>query len=213
MKSIKVETSKRFKHYGEKIKQVSFHPSKPLVLFAQYNGEVSVHNYNTQALSKKFEVSSQPIRSAIWAGEDWIVTAGDDLQIRIFNFHTMQKLHQFEGHKDFLRKVIYNENGQYVMSCSDDKTIIRWSNIGGKFQKNGSWEEHKHFVMDIKFHPKDEGVFASASLDGTLKLWNVASTTSNGTLKGHKSGINCRELQTYCWDPTPTLLPFQREFA
>ncbi|MCA6493463.1 MAG: hypothetical protein IM572_12400, partial [Chitinophagaceae bacterium] len=130
----------------------------------------------------------------IWAGEDWIVTAGDDLQIRIFNFHTTQKLHQFEGHKDFLRKVIYNENGKYLMSCSDDKTIIRWTNIGGKYQKNGSWEEHKHFVMDIKFHPRDEGVFASASLDGTLKLWNVASSTSNGTLKGHKSGINCLEF-------------------
>ena len=194
MKSIKVETSKRFKHYCEKIKQLSFHPSKPLLLLAQYNGEVSIYNYNTQALSKKLEVSNQPIRSAIWAGEDWIVTAGDDLQIRIFNYHTTQKLHQFEGHKDFLRKVIYNESGQYLMSCSDDKTIIRWSNIGGRFQKNGVWEEHKHFVMDIKFHPRDEGMFASASLDGTLKLWNVASTTSNGTLKGHKSGINCLEF-------------------
>jgi coatomer subunit beta' len=194
MKSIKIETSKRFKHFGEKIKQVSFHPSKPLILLAQYDGEVAIYNYNTQTLTKKFEVSSQPIRSAIWAGEDWIVTAGDDLQIRIFNFHTTQKLHQFEGHKDFLRKVIFNEGGQYIMSCSDDKTIIRWSNIGGKFQKNGSWEEHKHFVMDVKFHPKDEGVFASASLDGTIKLWNVASTTSNGTLKGHKSGINCLEF-------------------
>ena len=194
MKSIKIETTKRFKHYGEKIKQVALHPSKPLLLLAQYNGEVSVFNYNTQTLSKKLEVSSKPIRSAIWAGEDWIVTAGDDLQIRIFNFHTTQKLQQLEGHKDFLRKVIYHEAGQYLLSCSDDKTIIRWVGSGGQFQKGASWDEHKHFVMDVKIHPRDEGVFASASLDGTIKLWNVAGSSSNGTLKGHKSGVNCLEF-------------------
>ena len=194
MKAIKVETTKLFKHYGEKVKQISFHPTKPLVLLAQYNGEVSVFNYNTQSLTKKFEVSNQPIRTAIWAGEDWIITAGDDLQVRVFNFHTTQKLQQFESHKDYLRKVVYNHHGQFLMTCSDDKTIVRWSKVAGKFARNGSWEEHKHFVMDVKFHPKDEGVFASASLDGTLKLWHVASTTSNSTLRGHKSGINCLEF-------------------
>ena len=45
--------------------------------------------------------------------------------------------------------------------------------------------------MDLKFNPKEEGVFASASLDSTIKLWNIKSNSSNGTLWGHKSGVNC----------------------
>ena len=44
--------------------------------------------------------------------------------------------------------------------------------------------------MDLKFNPNLEGVFASACLDATIKLWNINSSTSNGTLKGHKSGVN-----------------------
>ena len=194
MKSIKLETTKKFKHYGEKVKQISFHPSKPLVLMAHYNGEVSIYNYNTQTLTKKLEVSTKPIRTSIWAGEDWIVAGGDDLKVRVFNYHTTQKLHEFEGHKDFLRKVIFNPNFQYFLTCSDDKTIIRWNLVQDKFSNVFNYEEHKHFVMDVKLQSNTEDVFASASLDGTIKVWNINSKNSNYTLKGHKAGINCIEF-------------------
>lgn len=194
MKSIKLESTKKFKHYGNKVKQIGLHPSKPLVLMAHYNGEVSVYNYATQALAKKIEVSSKPLRSAIWAGEDWVVTAGDDLKIRVFNFHTTQRLFEFEGHKDYIRKVVYNPAQQYFLTCADDKTIIRWGISGDKIVQLLSYEEHKHFVMDVKVQSNTEDVFASASLDGTIKLWNINSKVSNCTLKGHRAGINCIEF-------------------
>lgn len=194
MKSIKFEPSKKFRHYGDKVKQISFHPSKPLIMMAHYNGEMSIFNYNTQTLNKKIEVSKKPIRSAIWAGEDWIVTAGDDLKIRVFNFHTTQKLYEFEGHKDFLRKVIFNPVFQYFLTCSDDKSIIRWSLQNDNFVNVFSYEEHKHFVMDIKLQSNNEDIFASSSLDGLIKIWNINSKTSNYSLKGHKAGINCLEF-------------------
>lgn len=60
MKSIKLETSKKFKHYGNKVKQVGLHPTKPLVLMAHYNGEVSIFNYATQALAKRSRPRKSP---------------------------------------------------------------------------------------------------------------------------------------------------------
>lgn len=194
MKSIKLETTKKFKHYGEKVKQIGFHPSKTLVLMAHYNGEVSIYNYATQALTKKIEASPKPLRTAIWAGEDWIVTAGDDFKVRVFNYHTTQKLYEFEGHKDFIRRVVYNPTQQYFLSCSDDKTLMKWVFSGDKVIQSLVFEEHKHFVMDVKFQSLTEDVFASASLDGTVKLWNINSKISNCTLKGHKAGVNCIEF-------------------
>jgi coatomer subunit beta' len=194
MKSIKFEPTKKFKHYGEKVKQISFHSNKPLIMMAHYNGEVTIFNYNTQTLSKKLEISKKPLRTAIWAGEDWIVTAGDDLKIRIYNFHTTQKLYEFEGHKDFIRKVIFNSTFQYFLTCSDDKTIIKWTLQKDQFANVFSYEEHKHFVMDVKLQSLNEDTFASCSLDGTIKVWNINSKASNFTLKGHKAGINCIEF-------------------
>lgn len=50
--------------------------------------------------------------------------------------------------------------------------------------------EHKHFVMSLASNPKDSSVIASASLDGTVKLWNVNGVSSQMTLSGHASGVN-----------------------
>lgn len=190
MKSIKLETSKKFKHYGEKIKSLVFHPEKPLLAAAHYNGKLSVFNYDSQSIVKTLEISPKPLRCVIWLSHDRLLTAGDDLKIKIFNFHTTEKLAEFEGHKDFLRKVIYNPTNNYLISCSDDKTIIHWTGEKGSFVKEQIWTEHRHFVMDVRLNPHEEGLFASASLDGSIKLWNLKSSNSNGTLKGHKSGVN-----------------------
>jgi len=45
--------------------------------------------------------------------------------------------------------------------------------------------------MQIVFNPKDNNTFASASLDRTVKVWQLGSSTANFTLEGHEKGVNC----------------------
>ena len=47
--------------------------------------------------------------------------------------------------------------------------------------------------MMVVFNPKDPNTFASASLDRTIKIWNLGSNTPNYTLNGHEKGVNCVE--------------------
>jgi coatomer subunit beta' len=47
--------------------------------------------------------------------------------------------------------------------------------------------------MHVAFNPKDNNTFASASMDRTVKIWNVGSPTANFTLQGHSKGVNCVE--------------------
>lgn len=155
-------------------------------------------------------MSGKPLRSGVWATDDMILTSGDDNQVRMFNFHSLQRLHQFEPHKDFVRRVIYNRSQGFVLSCSDDKTIAKFSLVNNAYVRDTVWDEHKHFVMDIKFHPREEHTFASASLDGTVKVWNIKSSTSNFTLKGHKSGVNC---VSYCAADKPLMLSGGDDYA
>lgn len=53
------------------------------------------------------------------------------------------------------------------------------------------FEGHTHYVMQIVFNPKDNNTFASASLDRTIKVWQLGSNSANFTLEGHEKGINC----------------------
>lgn len=53
------------------------------------------------------------------------------------------------------------------------------------------FEGHTHYVMQIVINPKDNNTFASASLDRTVKVWQLGSATPNFTLEGHEKGVNC----------------------
>jgi coatomer subunit beta' len=59
--------------------------------------------------------------------------------------------------------------------------------------------------MQVCINPKDPSIFASASLDCTIKLWTVGTTKSNAnyTITGHESGVNCID---FCRDPEKSML-------
>lgn len=52
------------------------------------------------------------------------------------------------------------------------------------------FEGHSHFVMHLTFNPKDSNTFASAGLDGVIKVWSLGSNVPNFTLEGHEKGVN-----------------------
>lgn len=51
--------------------------------------------------------------------------------------------------------------------------------------------------MDMSLNPKDSNLFASASLDKTIKIWHISTTKANSdySLVGHQAGVNCLD---YC---------------
>ena len=61
------------------------------------------------------------------------------------------------------------------------------------WQRVNTFVDHVHYIMQLVINPKDPNMFASASLDGTVKIWSVGTTksTANYTLVGHQSGVNC----------------------
>ena len=114
------------------------------------------------------------------------MVGADDLKICIFNYNTSEKIKTIEEHSDFIRGLAVHPQLPYVLSCSDDQTVKmydwekNWSRIN-------SYEEHDHYIMQIAINPKDNMMFASASLDRTIKMWSITTkkTTANYSLVGH----------------------------
>ena len=79
---------------------------------------------------------------------------------------------------------------QQKFSFKDDMSIKLWD-WDNKWACKQVFEGHTHYVMQIVFNPKDNNTFASASLDKTLKVWQLGSTHPNFTLEGHEKGVNC----------------------
>lgn len=193
---LKLDVRRKLLSRSDRVKCVDLHPVEPWMLSSLYNGLVHVWNHENQQLVKSFEVCEVPVRCAKFvARKNWIITGSDDMQIRVFNYNTLERIHQFEAHSDYIRCIVVHSTQPYVFTSSDDMLIKLWN-----WDKNWActqvYEGHTHYVMQIVINPKDNNTFASASLDRTVKVWQMGSNTPNFTLEGHEKGVNCVD---YCY--------------
>ncbi|XP_062156478.1 coatomer subunit beta'-1-like [Alnus glutinosa] len=194
--SVSLKIEKEYVQNSERVKSVDFHPSEPWILLSLYSGSLCIWNYQSQTVEKSFKITESPVRSAKFiAREQWIVAGGDDKFIRVYNYKTLEKIKEFEAHEDYIRCVAVHPTLPYVLSASDDKLIKLWDWEKG-WECTQIFEGHSHYVMQVAFNPKDTLSFASSSLDGTIKAWNVGSPAPNFTLDGHLKGVNCVDYFT-----------------
>ncbi|KAH8582991.1 coatomer complex beta [Cryptosporidium sp. chipmunk genotype I] len=198
---LRLDIKKKLQTSSERVKSIDFHESEPWLLSGLYNGTITVHDYETQSLLKSLEVSEYPIRCAIFVcRKQWIITCGDDLQVRVYNYNTMNKVTSFEAHNDFIRHIMVHNKLPLLLTCSDDMTIKVWD-WDRDWIKAQTFQGNSHYVMMIQWNPKDAHVFASVSLDRTVRIWglqpNICSLVNNTvntpkySLTGHEGGINC----------------------
>lgn len=96
------------------------------------------------------------------------MAGSDDYYIRVFNYNTMEKVHEVEAHGDLLRDLVVHPVLPLVISCSDDHLIKLWN--WDKGWESATMEGHTNFVMQLCINPKDTNSFASACLDATVKV-------------------------------------------
>mmetsp|Transcript_28883 Transcript_28883/g.52596 ORF Transcript_28883/g.52596 Transcript_28883/m.52596 type:complete len:898 (-) Transcript_28883:141-2834(-) len=189
---LKLDINKKLSARSERVKSVDFHPHEPWVLSAVYSGHLFVWDYQAQVLLRQVEVSNSPVRSAKFvARKQWIVTASDDMIVRVFNYNSMERLHEMEAHADFVRCISVHPSMPYIITASDDMTIklFDWDKDWASIQV---FEGHAHYVMMVCWNPRDDNIFASCSLDRSIKVWGIASgTAAHLTLNGHQHAVNC----------------------
>ncbi|EGG14604.1 WD40 repeat-containing protein [Cavenderia fasciculata] len=191
---IRLDIKKKLSTRSDRVKSVDIHPTEPWILASLYNGNVYIWNYETQNMVKSFEVSpDNPVRTAKFIPrKQWVVTGSDDTNIRVYNYNTMEKIKSFEAHADYIRCIVVHPTQPYILSSSDDMSIKLWDWEKG-WNNIMTFEGHSHYVMSIAINPKDTNVFASASLDKSIKVWGLTTPMPHFTLEGHEKGVNCVE--------------------
>eukprot|EP00913_Durusdinium_trenchii_P032508 g30434.t1 len=95
---LRLDIKKKLSARSDRVKCVDFHPTEPWTLSALYSGNIFIWDYNTQTLVKQFEVCNLPVRCAKFVTrKQWIATASDDMHIRVFNYNSLEKAHEFEA--------------------------------------------------------------------------------------------------------------------
>lgn len=188
---LRLDIKRKLSARSDRVKCVDLHPTEPWMLASLYSGNVHIWNHESQQLIKVFEVCDVPVRAAKFvARKNWVISGSDDMQIRVFNYNTLERVHLFEAHSDYVRSIAVHPTQPFILTSSDDMLIKLW-NWEKQWTCQQVFEGHSHYVMQIVINPKDNNTFASASLDRTVKVWQLGSTTPNFTLEGHEKGVNC----------------------
>ncbi len=130
-----------------------------------------------------FESGSGSTGSVNWVsvspGGDLIASASSDNRVRLWTFEG-ELLQVMQGHTGRVNWVSFSPEGMplQLVSGSDDRTVRLWQLDGTNTE---IFEGHGDSVLSVGFHPRQE-LLASASKDGTVRLWLLPSWGNLQTL-------------------------------
>jgi len=132
-----------------------------------------------------------------------VVSASDDATLRVWDYTTGipaylvihlshlccvlgEPLGVLHGHEGKLRCVTTTQDGRYIISGSEDKSVRVWK-ASSPYSLRHTLVGHTSWVEGLAASPADE-LIASSANDGdcTIKLWSLGSGHCLKTLVGHK---------------------------
>jgi WD40 repeat protein/serine/threonine protein kinase len=99
-----------------------------------------------------------------------------DQTVKIWDVASGQEALTLRGHTGEVHSVVFSPDGQRLYSCAHDGTVRVWdaTPLGNEDEENClTLRGHSDEVTSVAFHPRNPAVVASASLDGTVQLWNT----------------------------------------
>lgn len=117
-----------------------------------------------------------------------MATGGLDYHVRLWDFHGMNKnLNSFRIIQPFtgnaIRNLSFNTSGSHLMVVNGNKQITFLDRDGARnlltvkgymYVKDLNLTKgHTHSVNDGQFHPINNNELATASLDGSIRLWDI----------------------------------------
>lgn len=130
-----------------------------------------------------------------------LIVATNDTSLRVFPSMESRACVSLSGHSASILSVA--TFGDWIVSGSRDNTVCLWKSTNGSFDLVASLPGHTDSVGAVCIGSyKDKLVFASASADMTVKVWEVLSNEDNTgysvasrwTVKAHDKDINSLTL-------------------
>eukprot|EP00276_Gloeochaete_wittrockiana_P024040 CAMPEP_0184368600 /NCGR_PEP_ID=MMETSP1089-20130417/161757_1 /TAXON_ID=38269 ORGANISM="Gloeochaete wittrockiana, Strain SAG46.84" /NCGR_SAMPLE_ID=MMETSP1089 /ASSEMBLY_ACC=CAM_ASM_000445 /LENGTH=553 /DNA_ID=CAMNT_0026710909 /DNA_START=78 /DNA_END=1739 /DNA_ORIENTATION=+ len=134
---------------------------------------------------------SDRVSSVCWHADRTCVSASWDNTIRIWDIPSAIATSILRG-KKAVNCMDFSGSTGLIVSGHADNLLRLWDprSKEGELVRQ-QFRSHKGIVSDVKWHPENDFQFASASLDGTARVWDTRSSVPLFTLRSHTDKVLC----------------------
>jgi WD40 repeat protein len=140
-------------------------------------GELNVWDARTGQLIRDLHQHTRGVWCLAFSPEGRrLASASIDQTVKIWDVTSGQEALTLRGHVADVRSVVFSPDGHRLYSGGHDGTVRVWDATPLGHQEDEdclTLPGHGDEVNSVAFHPRDPAVVASASIDGTVTLWNT----------------------------------------
>lgn len=111
---------------------------------------------------------------------------------RLWDLRSGKAIWQLRGHAKQLLALDFHPGGALLASGSEDHSSIIWDLRQQRTLY--TLPAHGNLVTRVKFAPVSGEYLATASFDGTLRLWSTRDWSMLATLAGHDAKVTCVDI-------------------
>ena len=171
------------------INGIAFHPDGKCFASASEDRTIKIWNSETGDLVRTLKGHIGFVHCVDFNSDGSLLASGGGNTVRLWNPETGVEIANLPGHTGYITSVRFSPDGKRLISGSYDRTARLWN--------LETYDEvfslmHDLLVYDAIFRG-DQLQVATASGDGTVRLWNASSKQERRILEGHSSSITSLE--------------------
>ena len=148
-------------------------------------------------VKQQFTHHFAPALDVDWKDDFTFASCSTDKTVHICRVGSQRPLQTYTGHTDEVNAVKWDPSGTLLASCSDDCTAKVWDVNRGINEPLYDFKSHEQEIYTVKWSPTGQGsanptkllMLATASFDGSVRLWNVQDGTCIRILSRHRDSV------------------------
>jgi len=148
-------------------------------------------------VQQQFADHQAPALDVDWKDDVTFASCSTDKTVHICRVGTPKPLKTYTGHTDEVNAVKWDPSGTLLASCSDDCTAKVWDVNSDRTDPMQDFKSHQQEIYTVKWSPTGPGsknpnkqpLLATASFDGSVRLWNVKDGTCVQVFNRHRDSV------------------------